>query len=122
MVDRPSRRSRRLRGLSPASPEPSLRRRRSDLASAFQPVAVGASEIDPPLGVINSQDRPSTSSELERNTPVLSRVLFQSEDSIEVEEFSESVVASNSPLPLDHLDILLYVGTPNHRPSSPGLH
>lgn len=122
MVDRPSLRSWRLRGLSPTSPEHSTRRCRSDFASGFQPVATGALEIDPPLGGISSQDRHGNTIELERNTPVLSRVIFQSEDSIEVEELSELVAALNSPLPPDHLDVLLYVGTPTHRPSSLGPH
>ena len=31
-------------------------------------------------------------------------------------------MAPNYPLPLDYLDILLYVGTPTHRPSSLGPH
>ena len=104
------------------SPEPSPRRLRRYSASAFQPVASGASEIDPLLGGISSQDKPGTSTELERNTPVLSRVLFQSEDNIEVEEISESIVVLNSPLPSDHPDVLLYVETLTHRPSSPGPH
>lgn len=72
MVDQPSRWSWRLCGLSPTSPEPSPRRCRSDFASGFQPLTVGASEIDPLLGVIDSKNRPGTSRELERNTPVLS--------------------------------------------------
>lgn len=85
-------------------------------------MVAGASEIDPSLGGISSQDRPGTSTELERNIPIISRVLFQLEDSIEVEELSESIVAPNSPLPPNRLDVLLYVGTPNHRPSILGLH
>lgn len=85
-------------------------------------MAVGASKIDPLLGGIRSQDRVGTSTELERNTPVLSRVLFQIEDSIEVEEILELIVAPNSPLHPNHPDILLYVGTSTHRPLSPGLH
>ena len=101
--------------------EPYPQRRRRNPASGFQPGAAGTLEIDPPVGVIDSQDRPSTSRELERNTLVLSRVIFQSEDNIKVEELSESIVAPNSPLPLDHLDILLYIGTSIHKPSSLGL-
>ena len=122
MAERPSRQSRRLRGLSPASAEPSPRRCRSDYASGFQPVATSASKIDHLLGGISLQDRPSTTIELERNTPFLSQVLFQSKDSITVEEISESVAAPNSPLPPDCADILLYIGPPTHRPSSPGAH
>ena len=122
MADRPSQQSRRLLGLSPTSPEPSPRRCRSDSASGFQPVAVGTLEIDPPLGGFSLQDRPDSTTELERNTPLLSRVLFQFEDSIEVEELSELVAAPNSPLPSDHPEILLYIGTLIHKPSSPSLH
>lgn len=122
MVDRPARRSRRLLGLSPTSLEPSPRRRRSNTASGFQPVAAGASEIDPLVGVIDSQDKPGTSREVERKTLVLSRVLFQSKDNIEVEELAGSIAAPNSPLPPDHPNILLYVRTPTHRPSNPDLH
>lgn len=102
--------------------KPSPRRHRSDSANGFQPVAVGASHIDPLLGGISSQDRASTNIELERNTPVLSQVLFQWEDSIEVKELSKSVAAPNSPLAPNHPEVLLYVGTRTHRPSSPGLH
>lgn len=76
MVDRPSGRSRRLRGLSPMSPEPSPRRHRSNSTSGFQLVAIGASKIGSPFGVISSQDRHSTSRELERNTLVLYQLLF----------------------------------------------
>jgi len=104
------------------SPEPSLRRHRSDTASGFQPVVAGISKIAPLLGIIDSQDRPSTSRELERNTPVLSQVPFQLEDNIEVEEISKSVVALNSPLPSDHPNVLLFVGTLTHKRSSLGLH
>ena len=122
MADQPAHQSRRLHGLSPMSPEPSPRSRRSNSASGYQPVAAGTSEIDPLLGGISSQDRPGTSIELERNTPVLSWVLFQLEDNIQVEELSESIAAPSSPLPSDHLDVLLYVGNPTHKPSNPGPH
>lgn len=60
-------------------------------------MAAGASEIDPPDGVIDSQDRPGISRDLERNTLVLSRVLFQSKDNIEVEEIYESIVTLLMP-------------------------
>lgn len=122
MANRPARRSRRLRGLSPTSLEPSSRRRRRNIASGFQPMTASASEIDPPVGVIDSQDRPGISRESGRNTLVLSRVLFQSEDNIEVKDIIESVVTPNSPLPPHHSDFLLYVVTTTKRPSSPGLH
>jgi len=79
-------------------------------------------EIDPPFQSIVSQNRPSVSQDLERNTPVLSRVLFQSEDVIEVEELPESPKTPSSPPPLDYPYVLLYVGTLNHKPLSPGLH
>lgn len=44
------------------------------------------------------------------------------EDNIEVEELLEPVVALNSPLPPDHPNIVLYVRTKTHRPTSPALH
>lgn len=85
-------------------------------------MVTGASEIDPLVGVIDPQYRLGTSRELERNTPVLSQVLFHSKDNIEVEELYESIATPNSPLPLDYPDVLLYVRTPTIRPSSSGLY
>lgn len=122
MADRPAHWSKRLHGLSPTSPEPSPRRHSSNSTSGFQPMAVGSSEIDPPVGVIDSKGRPGTSRELERNTPVLSRVLFQSEDNIEVEELCESISSPNYPIPPNYPVILLYIGTLNNKPSSPVLY
>ena len=119
MADRSPRWSRRLCGLSPPSLEPSPRRRKGNTTGGFRPTPVDASGIDPPLGGISVQARPGTS-EQERDTPVLSRVLFQAENNIEVEELSESLAAPNSPLPSSHPDVLQYVGTPTHRPSSLG--
>ena len=89
MADRSPRRSRRLRGLSPPSLEPSPRRRGGNTAGGFHPVTADALGIDPPLGGISVQDRLGTSKEQERNTQVLSRVLFQIENNIEVEELLE---------------------------------
>ena len=120
MADQSPRWSRRLCGLSPPSSEPSPRRHRGNTAGGFRPVAADASGIDPPLGGISVQDRPGTSTGQERNTPVLSRVLFRAEDNIEVEELLESLVAPNCLLPSHHPDVLLYVGTPMHRPSGLG--
>lgn len=74
MVDRLVHRSRRLRGLSPTSVEPSPRRHRINSASEFEIVAVDAVEIDPQVGVIDSNNIPSR--ELERKIPILSRILF----------------------------------------------
>ena len=105
MTDRSPRRSRRLRGLSPPNLEPSPRRRRGNTTGGFRPTAVDASGIDPPLRGISSQARPGTS-EQERDTLVLSRVRFQAENNIEVEELSESLAAPNSPPPSSHPDIL----------------
>ena len=48
VADQAPRRSRRIRGLSPESSEPSSRRRRSDLAGGYHPVASDAVERDPP--------------------------------------------------------------------------
>lgn len=79
-----------------------------------------ASGIDPLHRDISVQNMPGTSTEQERNTPVLSQVLFQSEDNVEVEEFQESLAAPNSHLPSSYPEVLQYVGSPMHRPSSPG--
>jgi len=85
VADWSPRRSRRLRGLSPQSLEPSPRRCRDNTTGGFHPTTVDASGIDPPLGGISVQARPGTSEEQERDTPVLERVLFQVENNIEVE-------------------------------------
>jgi len=122
VADRPVRRSRRLRGLSTTNLKPSPQRHRRNSTSDFESVVVGTSEIDPPVGVIDSQDRPGISRQLGRNTPILSRVLFQSEYIIEVEEIPESILTPNFALPPDHPNVLLYVGTPTNRPSSLGLY
>ena len=82
MANRSPRRSHRLHGLSPPSLEPSPRRRGGNTAGRFRPVAVDASGIDPPLRGISVQDRPGTSIEQERNTPILSRVLFWAVDNV----------------------------------------
>ena len=70
VADQAPRRSRRIRGLSPESPKPSSRRRRSDLAGGYHPMASDAVERDPPQGiegfVVGS----------ERSAPLTSRVLF----------------------------------------------
>ena len=118
MVDRSPRRSRRLRGLSPPSLEPSPRRRRGNTVGGFHPMAADALGIDPPDRDISVQNRPCTSAEQERKTPALSQVLFQSKDNIEVEEFQESLAAPNSTLPFSYPEVLQYIGS--QRPSSPG--
>ena len=120
MVDRLVHQSRRLRGLSLASVESSSRRCRTNSSGDFQSMAVNAMKIDPLVQAIDSWNRPGISRDLERNIPVLSKVLFQSEDVIEVEELHDSPLNTSSPLPPDYLDVLLYVGTPTNRPSSPG--
>ena len=74
MADQAPRRSRRIRGLSPESSEPSSRRRRSDLAGGYHPVASDAVERDPPQrfeGFIADSGIGS-----ERSVPLTSRVLF----------------------------------------------
>ena len=120
MADRSPRRSRRLRGLSPPSTEPSPRRRRGNNTGGFRPTVIDASGIDPPLGGNSIEARPGTSVEQERNPPVPSQVPLQAEDSIEVEELSESLAALNSPLPSSYPHVLQYVGTASQRPASPG--
>lgn len=70
------------------------------------------------LGAIVSQCGTSVSHDLDKNTHVLSRVLFQSEDKVEVEEIPESLVTPSSPISPNFLDVL-YVGTPTHMPTRP---
>ena len=106
MADRSPRWSRRLRGISPPSLEPSPRRCKGNTSGGFHPVVADASGIDPPLRGISVQNRPGTSTEQERDIPVLFRVLFQMEDNIEVEEFQESLAAPNSPLPFSYPKVL----------------
>ena len=120
VANRSPRRSRRLRGLSPPSTEPSPRRRRGNNTGGFRPTAIDASGIDPPLGGNSIEATPGTSVEQERNPTVPSQVPLQAEDSIEVEELSESLAAPNSPLPSSYPHVLQYVGTPSQRPASPG--
>ena len=50
MADQAPHRSRRIRGLSPESPEPSSRRHRSDLAGSYHSVTSDAVERDLPQG------------------------------------------------------------------------
>jgi len=78
VADQAPRRSRRVRGLSPESAEPSSRRRRSDLAGGFHPVESDAVERDPPLrseGFIADSGLGS-----ERSVSLTSRVLFPQEE------------------------------------------
>ena len=74
VADRSPRRSRRLRGLSPPSTEPSPRRRRGNNTGGFRPTAIDASGIDPPLGGNSIEATPGTAVEQERNPPVPSQV------------------------------------------------
>lgn len=85
-------------------------------------MAADATEIDPLVEAIDLHNRHGISRELERNTPVLSRVLFLLEDVIEVEEIPKSSLNPNSPLPPNLSGILLYIGISTHRLSSPGLY
>ena len=74
MADQAPRRSRRIRGLSPESPEPSSRRRRSDLESGYHPVTSDKVERYPPQG---SEGFVADSGVgFKRSAPLTSRVLF----------------------------------------------
>lgn len=64
---------------------------------------------DPPTGVVVFAGGPSTSSIIERSTPLISRVLFL-EKEVEVEEDPEPPSTPSSPLPASFPDVLLYVG------------
>ena len=82
VADQAPRRSRRIRGLSPESPEPSSRRRRSDLEGGYHPVASDAVERDPPQrseGFIADSGVGS-----ERSAPLTLRVLFPQEEEVQV--------------------------------------
>ena len=84
VVDQVPRRSRRIRGLSPESPEPSSRRRRSDLEGGYHPVESDAVERDPPPrseGFITDSGVSS-----ERSVPLTSRVLFPQEGDFQIED------------------------------------
>ena len=106
MVDGPIRRSRRLRGLSPMSVEPSSRRCRSNFARDLQSVEVNTPEIDPLHQTIVSQGRPSASRGLDRDSLFLSRAFFWLENEVEVEEILESPMTNYSPLPPNYPDVL----------------
>ena len=88
MVDQAPRRSRRIRGLSPESAEPSSRRRRSNIAGEYHPVISDAVESDPPQGIECFLVSSGVGSE--RIVLLTSRVLFPGELGIEVEEVPES--------------------------------
>ena len=114
MADQAPRRSRRIRGLSPESPEPSSRRRRSDLAGGFHPVESDAVERDPPLrseGFVADSGVGS-----ERSVPLTSRVLFPQEEDFQIEDIPEPAATGSSPLPLDHPFVIQYVGPESERP------
>ena len=64
-----------------------------------------------------SQGDPSVIRDLERSTPLLSGVIFLSEDGVEVEYISESPVTSSSSLPPNFLSIILHIGNLTHRPT-----
>ena len=77
MADQAPRRSRRIRGLSPESPEPSSRRRRGDLVGGYHPVMSDAVERDPPQGFEGFVASFGVGSE--RSAPLTLRVLFPRE-------------------------------------------
>ena len=107
MADQAPPRSRRIRGLSPASPEPSLRRHRSDLAGGYHPVMSDAVERDPPQGSEGFLADSGVGSE--RRVPLTSRVLFPQEEEVQVEEVSQPFVSLPYPLPPDYPFIFEYI-------------
>ena len=80
MADQAPRRSRRIRGLSPVSLEPSPRRRRSDLAGGYHPVTSDTVERDPPQG--SEGFLADSSVGFERSVPLTSRELFPQEEEV----------------------------------------
>ena len=93
--------SRRVRGLSLESVEPSSRRRRSNIAGEYHPVVSDAAERDPPLALEGFVVGSGVGSE--RSTPLTSRFLFprEAEEEVEVEEVPQSPESLPSPLPSD---------------------
>ena len=83
VADQVPRRSRRIRGLSPESPEPSSRRRRSDLAGGYHLVTSDVVERDPPQGSKGFIADSGVGSE--RSVPLTSRVLFPQEEDFQIE-------------------------------------
>ena len=80
MADRLPRRSRRLRGLSPMSAEPSSRRHRSNSVGDFYLVVSNKTKSDPLSRLVVSVCGSSTCDIVERSTPLISRVLFSAEE------------------------------------------
>ena len=74
MADQAPHRSRRIRGLTPESLEPSPRRRRSDLAGGYHPVTSNVVERDPPQGSEGFLADSGVGSE--RSVLLTSRILF----------------------------------------------
>ena len=107
------RRSRRIRGLSPESPEPSSGRRRSDLASGYHPVTSDAVERDPPQGSEGFIADSGVGSE--RSVPLTSRVLFPQEEDFQIEEVPEPSVSLPSPLPPDYPFVVEYIKPESER-------
>ena len=99
MADQAPRRSRRVRGLSPETVEPSSRRRRSNIAGEYHPVVSDVAERDPPQGLEGLVVGSGVGSK--RSAPLTSRVLFPREEEVEVEEVSQLSESLPSPLPPD---------------------
>ena len=117
MADQAPCRSRRIRGLSPESPEPSSRRRRSDLAGGYHPVTSDTVKRDPPQGSEGFVAGSSVGSE--RSAPLASRVLFPQEEEVQIEELPEPSVSFPSPLPPDYPFVVEYIELESERPEDP---
>ena len=117
MADQAPRRSRRIRGLTPESLEPSPRRRRSDLAGGYHPVTSDAGERYPPQGSEGFLADSGVGSE--RSVPLTSRELFPQEEEVQVEEVSQPFVSLSSPLPPDYPFVVEYVRLASTRLEDP---
>ena len=114
VADQAPRRSRRIRGLSPESPEPSSRRHRSDLAGGYHPVASNAVERDPPQGSEGFVVDSGIGSE--RSVLLTSRVLFPQEEDFQIEDVPKPPATGPSPLPPDYPFVVQYIGPESKRP------
>ena len=114
MADQAPHRSRRIRGLSPESVEPSSRRRRSNIAGEYHPVLSDTVESDPPQGIEGPVVGSGVGSE--RSVPLTLRVLVLGELGIEVEEVPESPQSLPSPLPPDYPFVVEYIGPESAKP------
>lgn len=105
MVDLLVLRSRRLHEPSPVSVELSPRKCKRNSISSFESIQAKATKKNPSLRVSIIGEDPSLSHSLDRNVCVLSGVLFQLEDQVEVEDVPDSSRTLSGPLPLNFLTL-----------------